>query len=235
MKKQRLLYYVIAFAITLEVSTCLTSCSNDDTPTPEEQAKYGQPEPVDLGLSVKWANMNVGANLPHESGSYFAWGETSQKATYDWKTYKFLDNGIFEHLTKYCSMSSQGKVDGKMILEAEDDAAHVIWGGEWRMPTRMEMEELCKRCRWETTTVSGVKGIRVTGPSGKSIFLPAAGYRVDGEHRDNDEQYYGTYWTSSVALDNSNNAYSSYFYTNYFVLTDDDVRRIGKTIRPVCE
>ena len=36
-------------------------------------------EAVDLGLSVKWATMNVGANAPEEYGDYFAWGETEPK------------------------------------------------------------------------------------------------------------------------------------------------------------
>lgn len=116
--------------LTLSFSFSITSCSKDEETPKEEEAKYGKPEPVDLGLSVKWANMNIGANLPGEFGSYFAWGETAPKAIYDWNTYKFLENGVFEHLTKYCAKSSQGKVDGKNTLEPEDDAAHVQWGGQ---------------------------------------------------------------------------------------------------------
>lgn len=235
MNTKRLLRNVMLLTLTLSFSFSITSCSKDEDMPKVEEAKYGIPEPVDLGLSVKWANMNIGANLPGEFGSYFAWGETAPKAIYDWNTYKFLENGVFEHLTKYCANSSQGKVDGKNTLEPEDDAAHVLWGGNWRMPTETEMEELCRKCRWETTRYNGVKGVRVTGPSGKSIFLPAAGYRIDSEFRASDEDYHGTYWSSSLAYDNSNNATSFYFYVNHFTVTNDDLRRIGKTIRPVCQ
>ena len=35
--------------------------------------------PVDLGLSVKWASCNVGANSPEDYGDYFAWGEVIPK------------------------------------------------------------------------------------------------------------------------------------------------------------
>ncbi len=33
---------------------------------------------IDLGLSVKWAEWNLGATAPEEYGAYYAWGETAQ-------------------------------------------------------------------------------------------------------------------------------------------------------------
>ena len=39
---------------------------------------------VDLGLSVKWADRNVGASSPEHYGSYFQWGDT-EGFTYDGK------------------------------------------------------------------------------------------------------------------------------------------------------
>lgn len=85
---------------------------------------------VDLGLSVKWATCNVGANTPEEYGDYFAWGETRPKDYYNWGTYKYC-NGYYNTMTKYCTNSSYGKVDNKTTLELEDDAAYINWGGSW--------------------------------------------------------------------------------------------------------
>jgi len=136
-------------------------------------------EAVDLGLSVKWANMNVGANKPEDYGDYFAWGETTPKTTYDWSTYKWC-NGSNTTITKYCTSSSYGTVDNKTTLELVDDAARANWGGSWRMPTYAEITELKDQCSWTWTTQNSVNGCLVTGPNGNSIFLPSAGCRNGG-------------------------------------------------------
>ena len=138
------------------------------------------PIPVDLGLSVKWAPCNLGENIfvdsPETYGAYYAWGETETKDNYDWSTYKFgsSSSGPF---TKYNTNSSYGYVDHKTVLEESDDVAHVKLGGGWRIPTDAEWTELRTKCTWIWTTENGVKGRRVTGPNGNSIFLPAAGYQ----------------------------------------------------------
>ena len=41
-------------------------------------------EYVDLGLSVKWATMNIGAERVIDHGGYFAWGEIGNKEDYTW-------------------------------------------------------------------------------------------------------------------------------------------------------
>ena len=57
-------------------------------------------EAVDLGLSVKWANMNVGATKDSGFGSYFAWGEVKPKKYYSWGTY-IWSQGDSKFLLKY--------------------------------------------------------------------------------------------------------------------------------------
>lgn len=188
-------------------------------------------EAVDLGLSVKWANMNVGADFPEEYGGYFAWGETTTKETYNWSTYKWC-NGSKIPLTKYCTDSFLGTVDNKTILEKEDDAAAVNWGGAWRMPTKEEQDELRQQCTWRWTSPGGVNGYTVTGPNGNSIFLPAAGYRYDSSLYS--EGGRGNYWSSSMLSTNRpHNAYElslslSYVDSSYYQ------RCYGLSVRPVC-
>lgn len=122
---------------------------------------------VDLGLSVKWANMNVGATAVTDYGTFFAWGETDgitvsgattsisgtpAKTCFLWDTYAWC-KGKNTTLTKYCPTDKQGSfwwdtsgttvaADNKTQLELGDDAARANWGGKWRMPTQAEMEAL---------------------------------------------------------------------------------------------
>ncbi len=166
---------------------------------------YKGHEYVDLGLSsgVLWATCNIGSSEPMYNGDYFAWGETTTKGTYDWATYKYC-NGSLEKLTKYCTNTSYGNngfIDNKTILDSEDDAATVIWGGAWRMPTLDEIKELYTECTWTWTKLSdtsgySINGYIVTGNNGNSIFLPAAGFIDHSGLRYSGEG--GYYWSSSL-------------------------------------
>ena len=96
--------------------------------------------------------------------------------------------------------------DNKTVLDSEDDAASVNWGGTWRMPTDAEWTELRTECTWVWTTQNGVDGRLVTGPNGSSIFLPAAGCWIA-----TGKLYlpgsYGNYWSSSLDKDSSPDAW----------------------------
>ena len=188
-------------------------------------------EAVDLGLSVKWATCNVGASSPEEYGGYYAWGETEEKSDYDWDTYKWC-KGSYDSMTKYCTDSNYGTVDGKTVLEPSDDVAHVKWGGSWRMPTLDEIKELCNNCTWQWTTYNGVNGQLVTGPNGNSIFLPAAGYR-DGTDLDSRGSY-GLYWSATLLEYGSSIAFNLYFYDGYHYWLYY-YRYYGHSVRPVTE
>ena len=185
---------------------------------------------VDLGLSVKWATCNVGANSPEGYGDYFAWGETSTKSTYNWSTYKWC-NGSSSTLTKYNTRSSYGTVDNKTQLELSDDAVRANWGGSWRMPTDAELTELREQCTWTWTNQNGVNGYKVTSKSnGNSIFFPAAGYRDDSLLYDAGSN--GYYWSSSLFTVSPYGAWyvdfgSGYVYSDYY-------RYYGRSVRPVC-
>ena len=163
---------------------------------------------VDLGLSVKWADRNVGAKFPVDYGDFFAWGETTPKSDYSWESYK-LANGASDKLTKYNNDSDLGIVDNKTILLPSDDAAHERLGGKWRMPTWEEMEEMLEETDWSETTVNGVKGFLVTSlKNRKSIFLPSAG-GVEGKI----PRFQKTnifYWTSEVVPYNTTQAFAYY-------------------------
>jgi hypothetical protein len=180
---------------------------------------------VDLGLSVVWATMNVGASGPEYRGNYFAWGETSTKSTYNWSTYKWYDNDG-SALNKYYYK------DNKTELEAVDDAATINWGGNWRMPTDAEWTELRELCTWTWITLNGVDGYKITSRSNdNSIFLPAAGCKT--ESGSSYVYYHGNYWSSSIHSVSSQSAWSVSF-TSSNVKREGDLRYCGLSVRPVC-
>ncbi|MCQ2316813.1 MAG: PEGA domain-containing protein, partial [Bacteroidales bacterium] len=189
-------------------------------------------EYVDLGLpsGTLWATCNVGAGSPEDYGDYFAWGETNTKNNYDWSTYKWC-RGSYDSQTKYNTKSVYGTVDNRTVLEMSDDAAHVSWGAGWRMPTTEEWEELYDKCTWMWTTQGGKNGYRVTGPNGKSMFLPAAGGR-DGTVVD-DAGSDGYYWSSSLSSSFPDLAYSMDFSSGGVSPQGDSSRCYGFTVRPV--
>ena len=172
-------------------------------------------EYVDLGLSVKWATCNVGANKPEEYGNYYAWGETITKSSYtsvNSKTY--------------------GKVMTDIAGNVNYDAARANWGGSWRMPTKAEMQELKDRCTWTWTTQNGVKGYKVKGPNGNSIFLPAAGYRIGSslDYAGGD----GYYWSSTPYGSNSGYAFNLDVGSSNHGMYGG-FRGNGRSVRPVLE
>ena len=218
-------YYVRAYAVNSK-----GTAYGDEVSFTTNEKVFAIPEYVDLGLSVKWATFNVGATKPEEYGDYFAWGETEPKEVYDWSTYKWC-NGSSSSLTKYCISSIYGTVDNKTTLELSDDAARANLGGNWRMPTKAEQDELRTNCTWTWTTQNGVKGYKVTSKSnGNSIFLPAAGDFYGTSLYDEGSK--GYYWSSSL-YDNSSYAYYLSF-TSYDVSRYSNNRFRGQSVRPVC-
>ena len=118
------------------------------------------------------------------------------------------------------------------ILELEDDAAYANWGGDWRMPTIDEIDELVDNCTWTWTTQNGVNGYKVSSKvNANSIFLPAAGYRYSSD------MYYagssGSYWSSSLGTSSSNSACSLFFGSSNVDWGNNYLRDYGRSVRAV--
>lgn len=134
---------------------------------------------VDLELpsGILWATYNLG-EYDKDSHSYYGWGELYENDSYDKDHYK----GI-------------GKSCTPKELELKDDVAHKNWGGNWRMPTYKDFEELKEHC--DLTWCSQPKGCLLKSrKNGNYLFLPAYGYKK-GTERNELMGLMGAYWTSS--------------------------------------
>ena len=146
---------------------------------------------VDLGLpsGLLWATCNVGASVPEDYGTYYAWGETETKNYFSWSEYSHGTSG--QDITKYNS------TDGKTVLDLEDDAAHIVMGGDWRMPTLTELEELIENTTQETEVINGVTGVLFTSiANSKTLFFPLGGMKQNFSAQDINRQAY--YWMSTL-------------------------------------
>ena len=149
-------------------------------------------EYVDLGLSVKWATCNVGANKPEDYGLYFAWGETTGYTAEQVKKGERSFDSASYNAGPAASISAD--------LTLEQDAAHVNLGGNWRMPTKAEYQELIDNCKvvWTNNyNGTGIKGRIFTSKiNSNSVFLPAAGLCNNSSL--NGVGSYGNYWSASL-------------------------------------
>lgn len=193
-------------------------------------------EAVDLGLTsgTKWASCNVGADSPEKYGDYFAWGETQAKDVYSDTTYTFYviaDSAVIDSSAK-----KMWKSIGSDIAGTQYDAATVIMGDAWKMPTATQCKELLSECDWEWTMLeNNIGGYKVTGKNGNSIFIPAAGLRAANDIVNTDK--IGGFWTSTMCDDEDTEgdfAMAVYFYSESHTV-EKGGRGYGRTIRAVAK
>lgn len=178
---------------------------------------------VDLGLSVYWANYNIGASNSWEDGDYYAWGEIETKPEY------IKDNSF-----------NYGKDMNDFSGNPEYDVARSKWGGRWRVPTYDEIWELDRKSiKQEFKIINGHNGILFTGPNLNKIFFPLSGYKAGTIITDKSSKAY--YWSSTPYYSNHYTTYGYYFYMFYDSLGSMNISQQGKyryfgfSVRPVSD
>lgn len=187
---------------------------------------------VDLGFSVKWANINIGAKTPLEHGSYFAWGEVEPKDHYS------RENSL-TYMKNTAELKQMNILDKNGELTAEYDAATKNWGSKYRMPSYEEVDEFFENTKSSEKAVKLEDGTYVLGKlytsrkNKQSIFLAYPGVHSDGGYKPYDGDAYsnpGTFWTRT------NHPMGAADMAVFFQLSRYGAyRHYGLPIRPVME
>ena len=215
------------------------------------EAKNGKPKKVQLWEGGPyWADRNIGADNPWEYGLYFWWGDTvGHRPSGTTFSFSFASSNTPTYGKSVATLQSEGWITSNGVLAPAHDAAHVKWGGSWRMPTLQELNDLRSKCDWTWMTMNDVNGYVVRGRgaySSCSIFFPAAGRGSEGG------KFYlsngrgsrtGHYWSSVPAttyLDHDKVGSFMLYFTSDSILTrewagvvSDGKRYYGYSIRPV--
>ena len=192
-------------------------------------------ETVDLGLPSKklWAKCNLGANSEEESGLYYAWGETigytaeqvGVDKQFDWSDYKYNSGSSFNP-TKYASS------DQKTQLDLEDDTVYASLGGNWRMPTQADFQELTANTTTEVTSIGGIQGMKFTSKENSNyLFFPFAGYADSGSTGNVGSRFYC--WSSSLYSVGSYDAWYLFGNSGGSMGLGSNYRRNGRSVRGV--
>lgn len=221
---------IIKCCLAVALGFTVAGCSEDGGHTKVQLWKNGP----------YWAETNIGAEKSCESGYYFWWGDTIgyKRVNDKWvandgssSNFSYTDN-----LPTLCKGESELRSDGWItedgVLAPKHDAAHVHWGGKWRMPTRQELDDLRDKCDWEWTTLNGVSGYFVRGRNdyaSAGIFLPCAG-NGDGTSLRNAGSD-GYYWSSAPCPERFS-AWGLFFHSSY-PCTGGSLRFYGQSVRPV--
>lgn len=185
-------------------------------------------EYVDLGLSVYWASKNLGANKPEDTGSYYAWGETSPKSSFN----EYNSSTYGYHISNYGSKVEDD--ENYYSLFSEFDAATKKLGSEWSIPTITQWKELWDKCNFEMIYDSNkqLKGIKAIGVNKNYIYLPVTGakYLLYSENE-------GCYWSKYGDIrEPYKYALGISFPSRYGIYSFNDCayfRYMGLPIRPV--
>ena len=192
--------------------------------------------PVDLGLpsGKLWAKGNLMADKEEDYGLYYQWGDTQGYSAeqvgvdkqFDWSDYKYNSGSSFNP-TKYTSS------DQKVQLDLEDDAVYAALGGNWRMPTQADFQELTANTTTQVTSISGIQGMKFTSKNNSNyLFFPFAGYASSGSMIS--VGFLFGCWSSTLSILSISRA--QYLYGNSedkIYLNDDFSRRGGRSVRGV--
>ena len=183
-----------------------------------------------------WADRNIGAKKPEDYGLYFWWGDTKgHRPSGNTFSFSFEQSNCPTYQKTTDQLRSEGWIASNDVLAPSHDAAHMKWGGAWRIPTIQELEDLSSKCDWAMTELNGVLGWVICGRgaySSNSIFLPRPGAAIK-------TSIYcaastGNYWSSVPVSDDCYNALNLYFVSNYYHANYYGTRRYyGTSVRPV--
>ena len=200
---------------------------------------------LDLPSGTLWATSNVGATcgstVKSWYGDYFMWGdiEPATNKRCNWTNYKYAINN-YNELTKYCPddksdyWDGKGNPDNKLVLDLADDMANANMGGDWKIPTKEQFEELIDNTTndWvkDYNDISDLNGMLFKSKiNNNTLFIPAAGFR-SGNFIDSASFFIGV-WSSMLYANDPEFAFT--YSKSYFTSTKFGKRNFGYSVRAV--
>jgi len=172
---------------------------------------------VDLGLSVDWCTVNLGASSTSQSGDLFTWGEVEARNSFSMENYKYKDPENYQWTLNI----------GNNISGTSYDPANQV-NKEWRLPTQKEFLELCEKCSWQWIEKGQTIGYKVIGPNGNEIFMPVGGLDSFGSTKAKS----GNYWSGTLSQGLGRTAICLLFDNERYT-TEGTYKVYGKLVRPV--
>lgn len=206
--------------------------------------------PIDLGLpsGVRWAPFNVdvrnaggfATSAAQYDCSFFSWGNTESHVPTSEHEFSYNWGDSIEG--PYATTPGAA-IEYPGSISLENDPARIYCGGLWRMPTKIELEELLNNVEFiddegvviqgsnKLTEYNGVVGLLMRSViNGARIFFPCSGYGTNQLWRSRGTS--GLYW--SVDLYGATNAYVMIFLaTSVSNPLSNRLRCNGFPIRPV--
>ena len=230
---------LIKYGLLIAIGFVAIGCSKETV----EASRVGVHNKVQLWEGGPyWADTNIGAERPWDYGCYFWWGDTvgykRKKETWvasdgSSTNFSFIKDNIPTQGKDISTLRREGWITPAAVLAPEHDAAQVLWGGGWRMPTEQELEGLVKKCDWIRTRKRGVNGYLVRGRgvyAAYSIFLPAAGFGDETSLKNVGSD--GMYWSSVPGADSSY-TWDLHFISSFPGTYHSFYRFLGYPVRPV--
>ena len=212
--------YSLNFTLTeIQVTPEVTNWDNKPIEQPLPDPANGHAY-VDLGLrengnKILFATVNIGATSETECGDLFQWGDIQKRYSsidyeygtiagfvFEWASYRFGGDGTSTPTT----CTKYNATDNKTTLDEADDAAHVLWGGGWRIPTSTQLDWLrntanCNRSYTSNYNGTGKAGWIFSGTNA-SIFIPKIGYADGTLVQDSETRH----WSRDIYTTNLNKA-----------------------------
>lgn len=184
---------------------------------------------------LKWATMNLGATAETGTASYgyyYEWGATAPYPSSQSPAITSNNNTTWSSTNTWGYFSDESDI----TAGSNNDKARQLWGGSWTIPAKANFDVLAGSNytwtrvsgAWSSTTPGGYIVAKTTGGTGKSLFLPAAGYWRDGNLISDGTD--GNYW-SSKHYGSLFGFYLRFFSSSYGVYSS--VRYNGSSVRPV--
>lgn len=143
---------------------------------------------VDLGLPSgnKWATCDLGSTIVEKNGDTYPWGDLvpdsyleNEKRPHKFKNliecdqHKNNSGNITDIRERWKCFIEAGVLDSNLALTPNNDAATVVMGSHWKIPTSKDYQELLDNTTPRITSLRGVRGVVFKSTSnGNAIFIP---------------------------------------------------------------